>query len=356
MLKKVGSRLIYLVTIFLAAMLILTFVSLKVSEKTAMGLWYPHYYRDISSNTQERERAEELGMNIEEYTVFRIKEDINSRYPPSKRFYNIFKSIITLNFGKPHPSLLSANPGKETVKDFVLSAFPKTIMLLCASQIVIIIGGILIGLKSIHPKSILGRVVGYLGPVSSGIPAWWIAGILIFFFALKYSIFPVCGYHSVPPKTGVTYYLDILYHMILPVSALVLTNIWGFAYICRNIALKEMEEDYIITAKAEGLPERKILYKHVLKASAPGILTMSTYSFLEFISSCLVVEIIFSWKGLGYLFYNSFRLVEEGDSLVLQTDIGLFVGTCFFIVLIYLASFFILETLYNTDPRIRVTR
>jgi len=355
--KKLGKQMTYILIIFVLVILILAFASVKLKEKAFIQKNTSKYYWGIYTD-ENNEEMEELEMNVDEYALFLAKKDFYSRGSFLEQFYDTLKDMFALDFGNVRA--YGEHGGSwETdvlVRDEVLKAFPKTLMILCASQIVIIIGGVLIGLKSIRPKSILGKIVGYLGPVSSGIPAWWIAGILVFVFAFHYKIFPVSGYKTLPPKLGVAYYFDILYHMVLPVASLVLTSIWGFAYICRNIALKEMEEEYVTTARAKGLPEKKILHRHVLKASAPGITTMATYSLLEFISSCLVVEIIFSWKGLGNLLYNSFQLIWTGDSVVLHTDVNSFMGACFFIVLLYLVSFIIMELVYSTDPRMQVVK
>jgi peptide/nickel transport system permease protein len=178
-----------------------------------------------------------------------------------------------------------------------------------------------------------------------GMPTWWLGMLIIMFFAYILKLFPSGGMHSTPPPTGIAYYVDILYHITLPVLTLVIIGFWGRAFLIRNIVLGILQEDYIMAARARGLPERNVLYGHVMRTASPPIATMAVLSLLASVGGNLVFEGVFSWPGLGNLYWIAIE----------QNDIPVLMGCLSVTTALYILGLVVLDLIYGyLDPRIKV--
>ncbi len=169
--------------------------------------------------------------------------------------------------------------------------------------------------------------------------------IMIMFFAYQINIFPSGGLHTVPPPQGFAYFLDILYHMALPMLTLLIIDFWGTAYLTRNIVLGTLQEDFVMSARARGIPENKVLFGHTMRTSAPPIVTMALLSLLSSISGNILFEGIFSWPGMGNLYWIAIE----------QNDVPVLMGLLAITTALYIAGLVILDLIYGfLDPRIKV--
>lgn len=173
-------------------------------------------------------------------------------------------------------------------------------------------------------------------------PTFLLAMLLLSVLAFHLGVFPM-GNLTSGGMEGMNYALDVAWHLFLPVVAL---SLMGASYkfpVVRNSTAKILEEQFIVAAKAKGLAERTILFKHVIKNVLPPFISMVALSFGFMVSSALIVEIVFSLNGMGTLIYDS---VEARDYPVMQG--------CFLVLTIcVLASNFAADMLYGiTDPRI----
>lgn len=151
--------------------------------------------------------------------------------------------------------------------------------------------------------------------------------------------------HSIPPPQGIMYFLDLLWHMTLPLLTLLVIGFWGVSYIVRNIVLSILQEDYIMAARARGIPENKVLFGHTLRTAAPPLITMSVLQLLSSIGGAIIFEGIFSWPGLGNLYWIA---VQQNDIPVLMGDLAVTVG-------LYQIGLILLDLTYGfMDPRIKV--
>ncbi|HOW99781.1 MAG TPA: ABC transporter permease, partial [Deltaproteobacteria bacterium] len=176
-------------------------------------------------------------------------------------------------------------------------------------------------------------------------PTWWLAMMLILFFVYGLKWFPSGGVNSVPTPEGFMFILDRLWHMTLPVLTLILLGFWGLAFVVRNIVLSILQEDYIMSARARGIPENKVLFGHTMRTAAPPLVTIALLSLLSSISGAIIFEGIFSWPGLGNLYWVA---VQQNDIPVLMGDLAMSTG-------LYQAGLVILDLIYGfLDPRIKV--
>ena len=164
--------------------------------------------------------------------------------------------------------------------------------------------------------------------------------------AVGFMVFPPGHMNSVPiPKDPIAYVLDVAWHMVLPVTSMVLVAYGGWALITRNLVIGIMTEDYIMTARAKGLPERKILYGHVLRNAAPPIITMVVLALAGTFGGAIITEAVFSWPGMGQLYWQA----------VMVMDVPVIMGLLYISTILLVAAILIADILYGVfDPRVKV--
>ena len=272
------------------------------------------------------------------YQLYHLDEPVRQRI--------IWRAIDTLRLNLGKATLIKSSAGEEGVKEIVGEALPRTILLFTSAVALDILLGLWLGLKKAQ------RVGSFMDKASSivtmtvyGMPVWWLGMLIIMFFAYVLKLFPSGGMHSTPPPSGIAYYLDILYHMALPVMTVVSIGFWGRAFLIRNIVLGILQEDYIMAARARGITERKVLYGHVMRSASPPIATMAVLSLLASVGGNLVIEGIFSWPGLGNLYWIAIE----------QNDIPVLMGCLSVTTALYIFGLVLLDLIYGyLDPRIKV--
>ncbi len=264
--------------------------------------------------------------------------------PPLSRIF--WRAISTLKFDFGNSTIIKSANGDRRVLLIVGEKIPRTVLLFTLATFIDILLGVILGVKKAQkPGKILDQSTSIITMIVYGMPTWWVAMIFIMFFVYKIAIFPSGGLHSIPPPEGFKYFLDLLYHLALPVLTLIVIGFWGRAYLTRNIVLSTLQEDYIMSARARGLPERKVLYGHTLRSAAPPIATMSILSLLFSVGGGLIFEGIFSWPGMGNLYWVAIQ----------QNDIPVLMGNLAITTIFYLSGLVVLDLIYGLlDPRIKV--
>ncbi|MCD6239727.1 MAG: ABC transporter permease [Thermotoga sp.] len=251
---------------------------------------------------------------------------------------------LTFNFGKS--TIIKSSAGERDVWTIVAECVPRTILLFSVAIAIDVILGLLLGLKKAQKAGgMMDKGTSVATMVVYGMPSWWLGMLMIMFFSYTVRIFPSGGLHSAPPPTGIAYYADILHHMGLPVLTLVIIGFWGRAYLTRNIVLSTLQEDYIMSARARGIPERKVLYGHTMRTAAPPIVTMALLALLASVGGNIVFEGIFSWPGMGNLYWIALE----------QNDVPVLIGNLSVTTALYIGGLVTLDLIYGwLDPRIKV--
>lgn len=258
----------------------------------------------------------------------------------------LYRAINTVTFNFGTSTVIKSSRGEQQVLAILMEALPRT-MLLFTTAIVFQLGiGIFLGMKKAQsPGSALDRGTSFVTMIIYGMPAWWLGMMLILFFVYMLKLFPSGGLNSVPSPQGFMFVLDRLWHMALPVMTLVILGFWGLSFVIRNIVLGVLQEDYIMSARARGIPENAVLFGHTMRTAAPPLVTISLLSLLSSFSGAIIFEGIFSWPGLGNLYWVA---VQQNDIPVLMGDLALTTG-------VYQAGLVILDLIYGfLDPRIKV--
>jgi len=232
--------------------------------------------------------------------------------------------------------------GTTNVMEQIKMALARTILLFTTAQVIIIIIGLALGIKSAQrPGSVLDRTVSILAMVTTSLPMWWLGMLMILIFVVYLGWLPITLYSQVQ----VSGWVNILKKMSLPVLTIVIVSFGGWAWTTRNIMIGTMQEDFIMVARAKGVPERKIIYGHALKASAPPIVTMVIAAMVGSMGGAIITEIVFNWPGMGRLYWEALQMNTVRTMMALNY---MFAAMTVF-------SLLLADILYAyLDPRVRV--
>jgi peptide/nickel transport system permease protein len=257
----------------------------------------------------------------------------------------VWHTIDTITFQYGLSNGMKSSKGDREVWLIVSEVIPRTILLFTTAIAFEVVFGIFLGLKKAQKAGgLLDKSTSVMTMVVYGMPPWWVGMLMIMFFAYKLPVFPSGGMHVLPPPQGLLWYLDVAWHMVLPLITLLLIGFWGVALLSRNIVLGILQEDYIMAARARGMPERTILFGHTMRTAAPPITTIALLSLLASLFGNIVFEGIFSWPGMGNLYWTA---IERSDIPVLLGLLSITTG-------LYIAGLVVLDLTYGfLDPRIK---
>ena len=237
---------------------------------------------------------------------------------------------------------------REPVTAVLGPAIANTVLLLGTATLITVLAGIALGvIAGVKANSLRDSSIVVVSLVLWSLPTFWTGIILIFLCGVWFQILPISGI-ATPGATfsGIGQAADVLRHLVLPALTLALVNIAEFALITRSSLAEVMSQDYMLTARAKGLPRKTIVWRHgVRNALLPIVTATALYVGLVF-GGAIQVETVFSWPGLGLLTYNA---VLQRDYPVLEASFLIFaVG----VILANFASDLIYRAL---DPRVRQT-
>ncbi len=238
----------------------------------------------------------------------------------------------------------------EPVVDIIWSRLPNTVLLFTTSIILSALVGVFLGkIASWHKgkKTDSLMTIGALVTHTLFLP--WLALIMIWVFAYKFGWFPINGMISeevwLDPDSGfIAKALDVMYHMVLPLSTLFLIHFGAYLLIMRSSMLETLKEDYILTARAKGLEEKVIRDHHAAPNAALPVVTSVGLSLAFSINGGALTETVFTWPGIG----------RELVFAVSQNDYPLAQASFLLIAGVVLVSNLVVDVLYAyLDPRIR---
>lgn len=299
--------------------------------------------------TQElRKLKNQTEQSIRNYTEQRTASKLHQYHLDEPYLFRVFwRSVDTLTFNFRNSNSMKASNGDRQVIGILLEAVPNTLTLFLTQVVLVLLIGIPMGLWAARrPNGLLDRSVSTITMVTNGLPTFWLGMIMIMVFSYAWwPHFPSGGLHSNPAPEGIAYGLDFLWHLALPLLTLTFLGVWGTAYLTRNIVLSSLQEDYIMSARARGIPEAKVLLGHTLRSSLPAIMTLAVLSLFSSISGNIIVEAVFGWPGIGNLYFVA----------VQQNDVPVLMATLSIQTLINMVGFVLLDIVYGfLDPRIKV--
>ncbi|TAK13441.1 MAG: ABC transporter permease subunit [Anaerolineae bacterium] len=245
-------------------------------------------------------------------------------------------------------------PSDASARGIILDALPATLLLVGASNLLIFVLGIPLALllSRVHGSK-LDRFFMVLAPISS-IPSWVLGLLLVFVFAVELRLLPVSGmYGIITDLSPEARNAAVVRHMILPVAAIVLSQVFQLAFTWRSYLLVYANEDYVELAKAKGLTPQVIQRDYILRASYPFILTSFALTLVGFWQTTIALEIVFDWPGIGRLFIKS--LPHFFNESMFPGEMVITVGLVVLFAYILGFTVLLLDFLYAiVDPRIRL--
>lgn len=309
------------IIVFFVSIFVLSFLVFFIS-RLAPGDPLVSYYGDRveKMSVEEREVAEErLGLN----------DPIITQYV--KWIGGVFKGDFGISYKY-----------KQDVLEVIAERLPYTLVLGGIGFILIFGLGLLLGIAcALHEDTIIDKIICKVGTVTSCIPEFWISLVLILIFAMDLKLLPSSGAHSLTDDS----FSDRLWHLVLPMTVVVLNHLWYYAYMIRNKMLEEIRADYVLLAKSKGLSSRKILYRHCLRNLVPSYLSLMAISLPHILGGTYVVETVFSFPGIGKLAYESARYKDYNLLMILCLISG---------VVVILGNLVAQSINERIDPRIKV--
>lgn len=158
------------------------------------------------------------------------------------------------------------------------------------------------------------RILCKLGAAASCIPEFWLSLALILIFAVNLHWLPSSGAYSIGNKDNIP---DRLLHLVLPMTVVVAGHLWYYAYMIRSRLVEEGRRDYVLLARAKGLSSGQVLVRHCLRNALPSYLSLMAISIPHILGGTYIVEMVFSYPGIGTLSYESARYQDYNLLMVL---------------------------------------
>jgi peptide/nickel transport system permease protein len=278
--------------------------------------------------------TDETEAYLTEEDLHALREKLGLNDPPPVRYVKWMGKVVQGDFGFSYIESYAVGP-------LLLSRIKNSMILMGAGLVVAIAFGIPLGIyTALRQYSAIDFTLTGLSFVALSIPAF-ISGIVgMYIFAVKLGWFPAGGMRT----PGVKTLPDLLHHLILPASLLALMHAGRFMRYQRFSMLEVLNQDYVITAKAKGLRHRLVINRHALRNALIPVITIIGITFSQFITGAVFLETIYSWPGMGRLYYNA----------VIARDYPIIMGANLLIAIFVLAANLITDITYAfVDPRVR---
>jgi peptide/nickel transport system permease protein len=242
-----------------------------------------------------------------------------------------------------------------SVNDIIAHYLPNTLLLVATSYLLVFLFGMPLSLfLARNYGKRMDRLFTILAPISS-VPSWVFGILLLSIFAYELHWLPFSGmYTAFLNENPIKHILDVSKHMILPVSAIVLSLVFQVAYAWRTFFIIYSEEDYVELARAKGLSSKIIDKKYILRPALPYIITSFATTLITFWQLSMVLEVVFRWPGLGFLYIKEALPNFWGESME-PGELIIAVGIVVIFAYLLGGVVFLLDLIYViTDPRIRL--
>ena len=275
------------------------------------------------------------------------RERLKSLYDLDKPLHEQYvlwvSKLVTLDLGR------SFSQDRRPVADKITERIPITVALNILSMILIIAIAIPIGvLSAVYRNSFFDKITSVWVFIGFAMPTFWLALLLMILFGVHLGWLPISGIRSLnfeylPPGMA---FLDLIKHLILPVTLSAFGGLAGLSRYMRSNMLEVIRQDYIMTARAKGLSETAVIYKHALRNALLPVITILGLSIPGLIGGSVIFETIFAIPGMGQLFYTA----------VMSRDYPVVMGILFIGAVLTLLGNLVADVSYAlADPRIRVS-
>ena len=265
------------------------------------------------------------------------KQRLGLDLPVYKQYFNWAGNFVKGDLG--------VSTSGEKVSDRLMERIPNTLLLTIAVIIVTWLAAIPLGIYSaLNWKTPFDRFLTVISSMGMAVPTFFFA-LLLLIFAVKTGWFPVGGLTSVGFENfnPIHKFFDVAHHLILPVTVLATASLAGLQRQMRGNLLDVLESDYVKMARAKGLPENKVIYKHAVRNAINPMVTLFGFEFASLLSGAALTEFVLQYPGLG-------RLMLEA---VMKSDMNLVMASLIIGTLMLIAGNLIADILLKfVDPRV----
>lgn len=268
-----------------------------------------------------------------------LREQMGLNRPVYIQYVDWLREAVRGNFG-------ISTRMRQPVFDVIMSRLPNTMKLAGVGLVLTLAIALPLGiLSAVKQYSPTDYGLTFFSFVGISIPQFWLALMLLYAFGVWLGWLPVRGIQSANVEPGLWNSVwDTVSHYILPVTSITLVGLAGYMRYQRAAMLEVIRQDYIRTARAKGLSERKVIFKHAWRNALIPIITLMGYIFVILVEGSVVVENIFSWPGMGQLAVASLN----------QRDYPVMMGIVLLSSVLILLGTLISDILYAlVDPRVR---
>jgi peptide/nickel transport system permease protein len=235
----------------------------------------------------------------------------------------------------------------ESVVQLILSRFPPTLLLMFSALGIALVGGIVLGVAAARrPGSLRDSVISVVALLGYSTPLFWFGLMLTVLMSVKLGLLPSSGMSTIGEDFGLLgNALDVGKHLLMPALTLALFYISTYTRLMRASMLEISGMDFARTAKAKGLNERQVAYRHVLRNAILPLVSLFGVQLGAVLGGSVVVEVVFGWPGLGTLAFDA----------LFQRDYNLLMGILFMSSVLVVVVNLAVDLLYSVlDPRIEV--
>lgn len=264
-----------------------------------------------------------INPNVSMEEIARVRANWGLDKPILVQYFYWLKNAIRLDFGSSYIT------GRPVIAE-ILERLPATLILMFSSLLFSLVIAIPIGvLSALHKNSFFDKLTTFLSFLFMSVPSFWLGLILILFFSIYLRLFPSIGMYSLGMREAniLTRFLDLLWHLALPVLTMSLVSVAGLSRYQRATMMEVLKRDFIRTAYAKGIPEKVIIFKHALKNALLPLITILGLSLSNLFGGAFIIETIFAWPGMGRLGVQS--AFQRNYPLVM----GIVVFSAFLIIL-----------------------
>ena len=241
----------------------------------------------------------ELNPNMTPESIAALKAVYGLDKPLFEQYIDWIENLLTFDFG------VSFVTG-EAVIDEIGKRIGITLAMNALAMVAVFGLSIYLGIKAALAYEQKEDVaIRQLALVSFSMPSFYLALLLIIFFSLKLGWFPISGLHSLEPKEGIAYYLDMLWHIALPVFVMIFVSLGSMIIYIRSLTLEILKSDYLFFAKSRGIENKLVFWRYIVPNLLPPIVTLLGLSLPGLIGGSVILEAIFGIDGMGQLFYSS---------------------------------------------------
>ena len=238
---------------------------------------------------------------------------------------------ITVQYGKWLGRAVCGDFGisykyKMDVLEVIEGRIGNTLLLGGVGFMMIFVLALLLGIWCAwNEERLIDRAICKIGTVTSCIPEFWLSLVLILIFAVELKVLPSSGAYTIGNENDLG---DRILHLILPMTVVVLGHLWYYAYLIRNKLLEEVRADYVLLAKSKGVTGKSVMFRHCVRNIIPTYLSIMAISVPHILGGTYIIEMVFSYPGIGTLSYESARYQDYNLLMVICLLSGALVILC----------------------------